>query len=71
IEIKVSGRDEKSISGEDFSLIVSKFCFGLGRGDRSHVFSTSALTWDEHLLLQVASLQPPLQPKQTSLMLLS
>ncbi|KAI8767968.1 hypothetical protein BgiBS90_029274, partial [Biomphalaria glabrata] len=51
IEIKVSGRDERSISGEDFSLIVSKFCFGLGIGDRSNVFSTSALTWDEHLLL--------------------
>ncbi|KAI8728972.1 hypothetical protein BgiBS90_005465, partial [Biomphalaria glabrata] len=55
IEIKVSGRDERSISGEDFSLM---FCFGLGRGD-------------EHLLLQVASLQPPLQPKLTSLKLLS
>ncbi|KAI8732479.1 hypothetical protein BgiBS90_037195, partial [Biomphalaria glabrata] len=68
IEIKVSGQDERSISREDFSLM---FCFGLGKGDRSHMLSTSALTWDEHLLLQVASLQPPLQPKQTSLMLLS
>lgn len=41
----VSGLEEVSPSGDDFSLIVSKGgCLGLGRGDRSHVLSTSALT---------------------------